>query len=429
LNRRTFLKISSLSGTGFWLNPVFNCQALAKGLVSANVEGAFVLIVVKDGMDVTLGLDPWIKLPAGIDDKDIFIEYAPDQVSSPAKGFLLGPAAKALGPFAQDIAIINGVFQNDIDNGHDANLSYIKTGNGAGLAPSASVATTDYFGRTPLGLLVLDSSPVFASKKVSVTSVRDITSWVLGSDFSSIVKSRAKEKTNQMTDLMLSQQAVLELGPYRKQMLARIEKSRKSLSSNKDEVQTLLACLGSGAARVAEIEIRPANDNLDTHSDHVGRHLAGQKDVWNQIAELFKLSKSVPFKNSASSVFDKTTFVVVSDFARTPYLNSNNGKDHNPNTNSVLIAGRGVRGGQVIGKSHIISRKKSPKQQSIHTGFPLDYKTLLTVEDRTRAGSEVVDFIYPENVMATVYQCAGLPLDSMGPIKASTRILRKLIKT
>jgi Protein of unknown function (DUF1501) len=414
------------------LNPLFNCQALAKELLSANVDGAFVLIVVKDGMDVTLGLDPWIKLPEGIDDKDIFIEYTPDQVYQGAKGVLLGPAAKALVPFAQEMAIVNGIFQNDIDNGHDANLSYIKTGNGAGLAPSASVATTDHFGRTPLGLLVLDSSPIFASKKCSVTSIRDITTWALGSDFSSIVKSRAKEKTNILTDLMTSQQAVLELGPYRKQMLARIEmlnKKGKSLAHAKDEVKTLLACLGSGAAKVAEIEIRPAIDNLDTHSDHVGRHLAGQKDVWSQIAELFKLSKTVQFKNSTSSVFDKTTFVVVSDFGRTPYLNSNNGKDHNPNTNSVLLAGRGVRGGQVIGKSRIISRKKSPKHQSIHTGIPIDYKTLLTVEDPARAGGDGIDFIYPENVMATVYKCVGLPLDSIGPIQALTPILKKLVKS
>ncbi len=419
MKRRDFLKISTLTGAGAWLNPYFSAEALANQVLKSGVDGALVLIVVKDGMDVTLGLDPWLKLPEGIDNKDLFLEYTSDKVFEPQAGMLLGPAAKALVPHASDFAIVNGIFQNDLDNGHDANLQYIKTGNGAGLAPSAGVAACDSFGKTPLGLLVLDTNPFLVSKKVSITSIRDVTRWALGSDLSSIVKAQVEGKIETKTELVNSQQAVIDLSPYRQQLVSRLKK----LHTSNEEIKTLVACLSSGVAKLAEIEIRPPGESLDTHSDHLGRHLAGQSKVWEQISELFKLAKQAQYKNSKSSLFDKTTFVVVSDFGRTPFLNSNNGKDHNPNTNSVLIAGRGVKGGQVIGKSLIISRNKSPRRQAIHTGSPIDLKTFEPIKSIDKAEGTGVDFLYPENVMATVYQCAGISLEG-----ASKTVLSKIVK-
>lgn len=430
MNRRTFLKSLSISGTSLWLAPALSAESSIVKKYLSEHEGAFVLIVVKGGMDVTLGLDPWIKLPEGIDDKDIFIEYTSDQVSSPTKGMLLGPAARGLAPHAKDCAIINGIFQNDIDNGHDVNLQYIKTGNGLGLAPSAPVTAADYFGQSPLGLLLLDSKPVLGSKKLSTTSVEDVRMWAMGNDLSSVLKAQANTVSQNNSDLILSQKAVIELGPYRKKIVTKFNKlnaSSKILSDNFDEIRTLMACLGSAASKLAEIEIRPRNESLDTHQNHIKRHLAGQTDVWNQISEVFQLAKKTQYKNSPSSVFDKTTFLVVSDFGRTPYLNSNEGKDHNPNTNSVLIAGRGVRGGQVIGKSLIVSRKKSVKLESVHIGAPINFKTFQILEALYKTSHDDFDFIGPENVMATVFRCIGLSPESMGLIKG-VPALTKIVK-
>jgi Protein of unknown function (DUF1501) len=43
--------------------------------------------------------------------------------------------------------------------------------------------------------------------------------------------------------------------------------------------------------------------------------------------------------------------VAMGEFGRTPQLNPRGGRDHWPGVWSILFAGAGVRGGQVIGKS------------------------------------------------------------------------------
>lgn len=47
----------------------------------------------------------------------------------------------------------------------------------------------------------------------------------------------------------------------------------------------------------------------------------------------------------------QTLVIVMGEFGRTPKINPNRGRDHWPNAFSVLLAGGGVRGGQVIGAS------------------------------------------------------------------------------
>lgn len=48
---------------------------------------------------------------------------------------------------------------------------------------------------------------------------------------------------------------------------------------------------------------------------------------------------------------DRTLVVAAGEFGRTPKVNANCGRDHWPGVWSVLLAGGGVRGGQVIGRS------------------------------------------------------------------------------
>jgi len=43
--------------------------------------------------------------------------------------------------------------------------------------------------------------------------------------------------------------------------------------------------------------------------------------------------------------------VVMGEFGRTPRFNVNGGRDHWPNCFSLMLAGGGIRGGQVVGAS------------------------------------------------------------------------------
>ena len=66
-------------------------------------------------------------------------------------------------------------------------------------------------------------------------------------------------------------------------------------------------------------------------------------------------------------LLDSTLVVAMGEFGRTPQLNSRGGRDHWPGVWSILLAGGGVRGGQVIGSSdalapsRVIDRSGLPK--------------------------------------------------------------------
>jgi Protein of unknown function (DUF1501) len=62
-------------------------------------------------------------------------------------------------------------------------------------------------------------------------------------------------------------------------------------------------------------------------------------------------------------LLDETLVVVMGEFGRTPKLNTAGGRDHWPRAFSVLLAGAGVRGGQVIGQTD--SRGESPTQRPV----------------------------------------------------------------
>ena len=54
---------------------------------------------------------------------------------------------------------------------------------------------------------------------------------------------------------------------------------------------------------------------------------------------------------SERSILDETLVVVMGEFGRTPKINSQGGRDHWPNVFSVMLAGGGVQGGQIVGSS------------------------------------------------------------------------------
>ena len=84
-------------------------------------------------------------------------------------------------------------------------------------------------------------------------------------------------------------------------------------------------------------------------------------------------------------LLDTTLVVAMGEFGRTPQLNPRGGRDHWPGVWSVLFAGAGVRGGQVVGASD---------------------KTGAEPKDRP---------VTPAEVAATVYHGLGVDLDTRLP--------------
>jgi hypothetical protein len=82
-------------------------------------------------------------------------------------------------------------------------------------------------------------------------------------------------------------------------------------------------------------------------------------------------------------LLDETLVVMLGEFGRTPKINKAAGRDHWGACQSVVLAGGGVRGGQVYGSS------------DQHAAYP---KT---------------NPVAPEDVIATMYHALGIPSDSL----------------
>jgi uncharacterized protein (DUF1501 family) len=89
--------------------------------------------------------------------------------------------------------------------------------------------------------------------------------------------------------------------------------------------------------------VEVASRGWDTHQDNFNRHrdLCGQVD--QPTAQLIDDLKQ-------RGMLERTLVIWMGEFGRTPNINPNAGRDHYPRAFSVVLAGGGVRGGQVIGR-------------------------------------------------------------------------------
>ncbi len=94
-------------------------------------------------------------------------------------------------------------------------------------------------------------------------------------------------------------------------------------------------------------------------------------------------------------MLDDTLVVTAGEFGRTPKINNNAGRDHWPQAQSILVAGGGYRGGQVIGSTN--SKAEYPTSRPVH---PADLNAIIyrslglkpedTIKDRSGRPTHLV---------------------------------------
>ena len=67
----------------------------------------------------------------------------------------------------------------------------------------------------------------------------------------------------------------------------------------------------------------------------------------------------------ARGLLDSTLIGWAGEFGRTPKINSQNGRDHYPNAWSAVLAGGGIKGGQVIGKTSLDGTEVEERKVSV----------------------------------------------------------------
>lgn len=112
------------------------------------------------------------------------------------------------------------------------------------------------------------------------------------------------------------------------------------------------------------------NTGWDNHLDlktYANRHPGDPRSATHAlIPGLDKALSALLGDLSERGMLDETLVLVMTDFGRTPKINSTGGRDHWPNCFSVAMAGGGVQGGQVIGASDALG--EFVDDRAIHPG-------------------------------------------------------------
>ena len=99
---------------------------------------------------------------------------------------------------------------------------------------------------------------------------------------------------------------------------------------------------------------------------------------------------------ASRGLLETTLVVATGEFGRTPKLNAAGGRDHWPGVWSALLAGGGIRGGQVLGVS------------DAHASAPVDRP------------------VSPQELLATMYHSLNIPVQSV-PLASSPEPIRELL--
>lgn len=165
-----------------------------------------------------------------------------------------------------------------------------------------------------------------------------------------------------------------DAGPQRHPALAPLfhprAKQAFDLSAESDELRSRYGRTTFGqscllARRLIEQGVRLATVNMfetvfeqitwDCHADE-GSLATTLDDYRDTLCPMFDRAYSALLDDLAERGLLETTLVVaMGEFGRTPRLNPRGGRDHWPGVWSVLFAGGGVRGGQIIGSSDAIA--------------------------------------------------------------------------
>ncbi|MBL7715369.1 MAG: DUF1501 domain-containing protein [Bdellovibrionales bacterium] len=381
-----------------------------------------VLYELGEGADTLAGLDPRIH-QKGEDEKDFFIPYRSEERIRFGESFL-GPAASPLMPHLADIGVVNGIMMYR-DVGHESLSNFLASGNPSGMNPRMSSALSFCEHRGHGGVMVNGTSDPSPSP-VQQTSLFDLSNGSLIQDYQQIKDSILEEdgsSNDYFSELVKKLGVVASAADQMSRIKSQIDAQNPGIRS---EHAWLAAAFASGFSMQANLLPNSDAPTLDSHSNYEADHATAQVASWQYLADIMTLFKKVPY--GSGSLFDHTTFMAYNEFSRTPYLNAAAGKDHNPLTNSVLLAGKGVQGGVVVGESQIITRGKSVVNEALHIAKPFDFES----QSAVAAAGKGQKFIDPTNVAATIAQIfknSLAPGSFFEPVAASVPYLKKILKS
>ena len=428
ITRRTLLRTLAIGGASLGTASLFPRRSWAAA------DRSFVFAYFRGGWDNLMALDPrdpsvfttdrreqtriepaWDQLPA---------VYGQQILQPAGSNIPLGPVCGGLLPHVDRLLVVNGITMDTV--AHDVGRRYFITGqkpvgsNAVGSSVPTRIAGQQGDVSTFPNLVVRTETynagePAYASG-LSVNSVADLitaltegpqappavvrthldayrqrTAWC-----DPVAKNRrglldllgdSQAKSRQLVDSSLSSQFAFT-DPRDPEMVAIA--SRYGVTDLVGiEAQAALAfqALRLELAQCVTVELA---GNLDTHdatwaTDHPPQLAAGFQALGQLLTDLAE----TPDPSRGGRLIDHTTVLAFSEFGRTPLINARGGRDHSL-TGSCLMAGAGVTGNRVVGRSSDLGM--APMAIDPVSGLADEGGVMLT----------------PTNIVASIMASAGL---------------------
>ncbi|MEK7357268.1 MAG: DUF1501 domain-containing protein [Bdellovibrionota bacterium] len=442
MNRRDFL-VKSAYASGLVVAsqtlPPWLGSALGAEIVPGAADHFLLVLRVNGAWDVTLGMDaniPSELKKKGVDEEDYFFLYNDEDVIK-AGSALLAPPAASLVKHIDDIAIVNGIMMMSNNTSHESNRAYMVSGSvkddgafpfqlamGLGDAPLGVAHLYEYeqiqTGGYPSMIRIdelLKSGPVTQSETDMIMRARVKQAAKVNG------RARAKALFNTQITAVESNKKIARMNALAPEFAAKAPVQNDRTKA----VAGVLAAFAAGTVRYAVYDFQ-SDGSLDTHSNHAIQQPKSLKEAFDNVSAVIEMMKALPYTKEDGTedgtMFDHTTVVVMSEFARTPYKEGSDGTGHNPLCNSALLFGKNIQGGRVHGASRVWTRKQTVEKRSRLQANLYDFNEGKVVSDAVLAaavkgtikvgacvvgsGDPCVDYIYPESIWKTIAQGFGL---------------------
>ena len=442
-SRRRFVKVG-LGSLGTLCIPAWSwADALAPAagnVASGNDDQHFFLqILVPNGMDPTYLFDarPLTMTAAG---KIQNYLGADPSVWTGVNGLnsLATSLTDPLKPFRSNFSVLNGVMMATNFDGHEQNMNFLFTGDAFGgnsFIPHLNLGAGSTMQHLPMDALQMGLVPASVSNgsgtvpltmesaKLLVEKLRVATPLMPQNPLIAFIRQRMAAAAQGDGRFSAGAQAMMagyDQAPALANMLKQLDLGDVQ-GTEETKFLTLVAELfRKGAVRSAILSVA-SKGSVDTHDNMSCKASPALfTELVGKFAQVLTYLRDTPF-DSKRSLMDVTTFMITSEFGRTmrqvyaPSIDQT-GTDHNPLSNSVIMGGKGIRGGMVVGQSDFQSATEVLSKTHVSfdpmsvklMGRPFDFTTLKPRPDLPETYN-VDDYLNVASVANTVYSMFGVP--------------------
>jgi hypothetical protein len=375
ISRRDVLR-SGLGTASIALLP-WSGRAFGRSVARDAEPHYFMQIMLPDGLDCSYMFDARPLAMTAANLQSNYLAEEPTQwTGSNGQSTWATRLVQPLAPFRDRFSVLNGVVMAASFDGHDQNTNQLFTGNpfgGESFVPHLNAGdgrtSIDY---VQMGLLYADVTNAGASMPVQpasayalVNRLRAAAQLEEADPLWRFVKSRMAA-AGQGRGRFSAAAGLMGDGAIEAPGLAAKLRGLDIAVPNPeddlgDSLKVIAQFFRADVSRAAVITIRPKSTDpqsfatLDTHgADQAKDSASFIGSVVEQLVKVIDSLASTPF-DEHRSMLDMTTIAVGSEFSRTMRQRGaaidETGTDHNPLRNSILLGGKGVRGGLVVGES------------------------------------------------------------------------------